>query len=282
MENERLEKEKLENERLEKEKLEKEKLEKEKLEKEKLEKEKLEKEEPNENEDFWDQAEKEFKELEKDYKIPEEKEKENEKIHNKKDKDIKSKPKWRVRKKEEKKKKKNFIYYALAVILIIIIFLSYNFYQNQQSEINYKMFVGDGDVMQEQGKFEDAIKKYDEALLLKSDGKEAISGKEESLKAIEKEKKRGEFEILIKIAEEFINEGEFSYYLAKENYRKARDLDFDNKLVYEKLDIINEKIEAAYLKYKNIGDKFANSDGRGKRVAQKYYKLAKKIKPNKK
>ncbi|OQX97344.1 MAG: hypothetical protein B6I24_09160 [Bacteroidetes bacterium 4572_128] len=123
------------------------------------------------------------------------------------------------------------------------------------------MFVGDGDVMKEQGNFENAIKKYDEALLLKSDGKEAI---------------------LMKIAEEFINEGEFSYYLAKENYRKARDLDFDNKLAYKKLDMINEKIEASYLKYKNIGDKFANSDGRGKRVAQKYYEFAKKIKPNKK
>ena len=207
------------------------------------------------------------------------KEKSKKKTSNVKDKDVKTKPKWRKRKEKKKSNNKKFIIPILIIVLIIISFFSYDFYKKKKLDDNYNNLISEAIILKEQGENEKAKSKYEDALVLKPNENEANEGKTTCEETIEYESKKVIFDKLLNEGNELMQEGEFSYHLAIKKYEEAKNLNFDNKVITDKLEIANGRLEKSYQKYQNIAKRFASADGRGKFLAQKYKDLAKKVKP---
>ena len=147
--------------------------------------------------------------------------------------------------------------------------------QAQKATAKYKEHLALGKNFMSQNQFPEAIKEFETALVFNEEGTEAIDLKK---MASSKAGISSQFDKLIKQGTALESQGVETYVDALSKYKKAKSLNFDNRLAESKIVAIVGKLESAFSQFVNNGDTYLEAEGY--EYALKEYNKAIRIKPN--
>ena len=147
--------------------------------------------------------------------------------------------------------------------------------QKEKALARYNEYLAKGKAYMNESQYQDAIQEFNTALAFNANGQEAIKLEAESQKKYDTKL----------IFEQYINEGDSLFSLgadryidALEKYRKADELEYDEKLTDKKISHLTARLEGAFVQFEKEGDIFYKANGY--RFALKRYQEAQRIKPN--
>lgn len=147
--------------------------------------------------------------------------------------------------------------------------------QARQDSIRYEQYLAQGKVFMEQAGYTQAAQQFETALVFNENGTDARRLLQE---ANSRSGVSDRFKRLIAEGDAFYGRGEAYYVDARDRYRQAFSLNYNNSQAQSKLDLVEGNLGAAYDNLVREGDIFFRAQSY--RLALEKYRAAERIKPD--
>lgn len=137
--------------------------------------------------------------------------------------------------------------------------------QKERTKAQFEKHLANGKTLMAQNEYQAAIQEFSTAIAINATLPDGNLGEEEAIKLKnEAENKTGakaRFDQLIRKGDAYLSQGEERYYEARNSYRAALQLGYNNSLAQSKVNSLKPKIEEAFADFKKKGDIFFRAKG---------------------